>query len=46
VILGEKGNNKGFGGKATGLEQTKVSLSIKTITVIRGGEISKKTSKI
>jgi hypothetical protein len=34
VIPGEEGNNKIFGEKVAGLEGTKVSLSVKTKTVI------------
>jgi hypothetical protein len=39
VLLGEKGNNRGFGEKSTGLEGTEVSLSVKTTTVIGGGVV-------
>ena len=35
----EKGNNRGFGEKSTGLEGTEVSLSVKTTTVIGGGVV-------
>jgi hypothetical protein len=39
VLLGTKGNNRGSGEKAYGLEGTEVSLSIKETTLTRGGVV-------
>jgi hypothetical protein len=38
-LLGGKGNNRGFGEKATGLEGTEVSLSAKSVTLTGGGVV-------